>query len=135
MNLNSHVQSLSVVVENLKRVKVEGKLQFLNKSILINQPNIKDQIILATGRGNFGRFLGVLDFFKGSPLWNNENKSCLNDIKFWDVSGNLKTSKFWKLQLSISCGTQKSAKMPQSGATRWSGPYLVNFNMKYVICI
>ena len=44
----------------------------------------KDQIILATGRGNFGRFLGVLDFFKGSP-WNNENKSCINDIKFWEV--------------------------------------------------
>ena len=70
----------------------------------------KDQIILATGQGNFGRFLGFLVFFK--DLWNNENKSCLNDIKIWEISGNLKTSKFWKLQLSISCGTQKSAKMP-----------------------
>ena len=28
----------------------------------------KDQIILATGRGHFGRFLGVSDFSKGSPL-------------------------------------------------------------------
>ena len=28
-------------------------------------------------------------------LWNNENKSCLNDIKFWEVSGNLKTNKLF----------------------------------------
>ena len=28
----------------------------------------KDQIILATGRGHFGRFLGFSDFSKGSPL-------------------------------------------------------------------
>ena len=81
----------------------------------------KDQIILATGRGHFGRFLGFSDFSKGSPLWNEENKSCLNDIKFCEVSGNPKTSKFWKLQLSISCGTQKSAKMPRPVAKMiWS---------------
>ena len=47
----------------------------------------------------FGVFL--VDFCGfGSPLWNNENKSCLNDTKFWEVSGNIKLSKFWKLQLS-----------------------------------
>ena len=57
-------------------------------------------------------FLGFSDFFLWSPPWNNENKSCLNDIKFWEVSGNLKTSRFWKLQLSMSSGTQKSAKNP-----------------------
>ena len=53
-------------------------------------------------------------------IWNNENKSCLNDFKFWEVSGNLKTSKFWKLlQLSLmwnpeifqDAPTKKSAKM------------------------
>ena len=32
----------------------------------------------------------------------------LNDINFWKVSGNPKTSRFWKLQLSMSYGTQKS---------------------------
>ena len=73
------------------------------------------RFILATGRGHFGRFLGFSDFSKGSPLWNDENKSCLNDIKFWEVSGNPKTSRFWKLQLSMSCGTQKSAKIHQNG--------------------
>ena len=65
----------------------------------------KDKIILATHRGHFGRFLGFSDFSK------DENKSCLNDIKFWEVSRNPKTSKFWKLKLSILCGTQKSAKI------------------------
>ena len=49
------------------------------------------------GWGNFGRFLGVLDFFKGSPLWNNENKSCLNDMKFWEVSGNPKNKQILKV--------------------------------------
>ena len=64
---------------------------------------------------------GILNFSLWSPLWNNENKSCLNDIKFWEVSQNLKTSRFWKLQLSMSCGTQKSAKIPLPGAKMiWS---------------
>ena len=62
----------------------------------------------------FGAILADFCFFWiFSPLWNKGNKSCLNYIKFWEVSGNLKTSKFWKLQLSISCGTQKSAKIPR----------------------
>ena len=52
-------------------------------------------------------FLGFSDFFLWSPPWNNENKSCLNDIKFWEVSWNPKISRFWKLQLSMSSGTQK----------------------------
>ena len=43
---------------------------------------------------------GFLDFFKGSPLWKYENKSCLNELKFWEVSQNRKPSKFWKFQLS-----------------------------------
>ena len=77
-----------------------------------------------------------MDFFKRSPLWNNENKSCLNDIKFWEVSGNLKTNQFWKLQLSISCGTQKSAKIPRHVAKMirpfWIyDTYKINFQVKY----
>ena len=67
--------------------------QFETKTIFLG----KDQIILVPGRGHFGRFLKFSDF----SLWNNKNKSCLNDMKFWEVSGNPKTSKFWKLQLSI----------------------------------
>ena len=47
--------------------------------------------------------LGFLDF-SVFPLWKYENKSCLNELKFWEASGNPKPSKFWKLQLSISCG-------------------------------
>ena len=57
------------------------------------------------------RFLGFSDFSLWSPTWNNENKSCLNDIKFWEVSGNSKTSKY----RNISWGTQKSAKTPHPG--------------------
>ena len=72
----------------------------------------KDQIILATGRGHFGRFLGFSDFSLGSTPMKQKSKSCLNDIKFWEVSGIPKTSRFWKSQLSTSSGTQKSAKIP-----------------------
>ena len=49
-------------------------------------------------------FWQISGFFRFFPLVppprNIENKSCLNDIKFWEVSGNSKTSRFWKLQLS-----------------------------------
>ena len=83
------------------------------------------QIILVPGLGHFDRFLG---FSNWSPLWNNENKT-----KF---SGNPKTSKFWKLQLSISCGTQKSAKIPRHVAKMirpfWIyDTYKINFQVKY----
>ena len=62
-----------------------------------------------------------LMFSLWSPLWNNENKSCLNELKFWEASENHKSSICWKFQLSISCGTQKSAKMPQTRAKmNWS---------------
>ena len=57
------------------------------------------------------RFLGFSDFSLWSPPWNNENRSCLNDIKFCEVSGNPKTSRFWKLQLSMSSGTQKASNV------------------------
>ena len=53
--------------------------------------------------------------------WNNENKSCLNELKFLKPSENHKLSICWKFQLSISCGTQKSAKIPLSVAKMiWS---------------
>ena len=56
------------------------------------------------------------NFSLWSPIWNNENKSCLNELKFWEASENHKSSLCWKFQLSISCGTKKSAKMPQTRA-------------------
>ena len=62
-----------------------------------------------------------LNFSLWSPLWNNENKSCLNELKFWEASENHKSSICWKFQLSILCGTQKSAKIPQPVAKMiWS---------------
>ena len=54
----------------------------------------------------------VFFFFWIFPLWNNENKSCLYELKFWEASENHKSSICWKFQLSISCGIQKSAKFP-----------------------
>ena len=68
---------------------------------------VKGNRILRYGCRTFDTFLGFSDFFLWSPPWNNENKSCLNDIKFWEVSWNPKISRFWKLQLSMSSGTQK----------------------------
>ena len=58
-----------------------------------------------------------IGFFKtfpfGPPPCNYENKSCLNELKFWEASENLKSSICWKCQLSISsCRTKKSAKIP-----------------------
>ena len=64
----------------------------------------------------------ILNFFLWSPPWNNENKSCLNELKFWEASENHKLSICWKFQLSISCGTQKSAKIPLLWP-RWFGPF------------
>ena len=61
------------------------------------------------------------EFFPLVPPWNNENKSCLNELKFWEASKNHKSSICWKFQLSISCGTQKSAKIPLPVAKKiWS---------------
>ena len=65
----------------------------------------------------FWQISGVFRFFPLVPPWNNENKSCLNDIKFWEVSGNPKTSRFWKLQLFMSSGTQKGTKAIKPGPT------------------
>ena len=64
--------------------------------------------------------------------WNNENKSCLNELKFWETSKNHKSSISWKFQLSISCRTQKSAKIPHPGA-RWSGPFWTNLDFQQKI--
>ena len=50
--------------------------------------------------------------FLNFSLWSPLNKSCLNELKFWEASENHKSSICWKFQLSISCGTQKSAKIP-----------------------
>jgi hypothetical protein len=67
---------------------------------------------------SFGNFSAFLLWF---PLGNYEKKSCPKELKFCEVSENLKSSICWKFQLSISCGTQKSAKMPQTGSKMiWS---------------
>ena len=58
--------------------------------------------------GNFSAF------FLWSPLGNYEQKSCLNKLKFWEASQIQKRSICWKFKLSISLGTQKSAKTPPS---------------------
>ena len=70
--------------------------------------------------------IGFSAFFFWSPLGNNKNKSCLNKLKFWEASWNQKRSICWKFQISISLGTQKSAKTPQLWA-RWSDPCLTSF--------
>ena len=46
------------------------------------------------------------------PPWKLWKKSCLNKLKFWEASRNQKRSICWKFKLSISLGTQKSAKTP-----------------------
>ena len=56
---------LEFVGRSSEQLKYLGN--YLLKGQLISE--WKDQIILATGRGNFGRFLGVLDFFRRSLLF------------------------------------------------------------------
>ena len=46
------------------------------------------------------------------PPWKLWKKNCLNKLKFWEASRNQKRSICWKFQVSISLGTQKSAKIP-----------------------
>ena len=50
------------------------------------------------------------------PPWKLWKKSCLNKLKFWEASRNQKRSICWKFKLSISLGTQKSAKTPPAVA-------------------
>ena len=59
-----------------------------------------------------GLYIGFSAFFLWSPLGNYEKKSCLNKLKFGEASRNQKRSICWKFKLSISLGTQKSAKTP-----------------------
>ena len=51
-----------------------------------------------------------------SAFWKLWKKSCLNKLKFWEASRNQKRSIYRKFKLSISLGTQKSAKTPLPGA-------------------
>ena len=51
-------------------------------------------------------------FSFGPPLETMKKKSCINKLKFWEASRNQKRSICWKFKLSISLGTQKSAKTP-----------------------
>ena len=61
------------------------------------------------------------------PPWKLWKKSCLNKLKFWEASQNQKRSICWKFQISISLGTQKSAKNPptcrQDDQTLFCGMY------------
>ena len=52
--------------------------------------------------------IAFFGFFQRVPLWRNENKSCMNEFKFREVPGYLKTGICWKFQLSISLGSKKS---------------------------
>ena len=63
-----------------------------------------------------------LSFFPfGIPL-ETMKKSSLKELKFCELLDNRKSSFCWKFQLCISCGTKKSAKIPQPGP-RWSDPF------------
>ena len=77
-----------------------------------------------------------LNFSLGYPLRNNENKSCLNELKFWEASENHKSRVCWTFQLSISCGTQKSVKIPLPVAKMiWSFCGLLRIYELYKLCI
>ena len=59
-------------------------------------------------------YIGFWGFFQ-RVLWNNENKSCLNVLKFLKFHEFLnKPSKFWKCQLSISCWTLKYTRISKT---------------------
>ena len=72
---------------------------------------------------SFGNFSA---FFLWSPLGNYEKKSCLNKLKFWEASRNQKRGICWKFKLSISLGTQKSAKTPPA-VGKMIRPFRENF--------
>ena len=61
-------------------------------------------------------------FFLWSPLWNEENKSCLNELKFCEVSEIPKSRICWKFHLSISWGIKKSPSTIQAG-TKLNKPF------------
>ena len=61
-------------------------------------------------------------FLLWSPLWNEENKSCLNELKFCEVSEIPKSRICWKFHLSISWGIKKSPSTIQAG-TKLNKPF------------
>ena len=93
--------------------------------------------------GNFSAF------FLWSPLGNCKKKSCLNKLKFGEASRNLQRRTCWKFKLSISLGTQKSAKTPPAVGKMirpfrpilgkvhifWEGHKLLrNLHLTFVLC-
>ena len=75
-------------------------------------------------RGFTGGFF--LFSFLWSPLWNEENKNCLNKLQLCDLSGNPKSSLCWKFHMSIS----KIGKSPQN-----SGSSLPNRDLLFISSI
>ena len=77
------------------------------------------RFILATGRGHFGRSLGFSDFSKGSPLWNDENKSCLNDFeRFQEIQKQADSESYSSL-----CHVEpRNLSWSPYMWPRWSGP-------------
>ena len=54
-------------------------------------------------------------FFPFVPPWNNENKNCLNELKFWEASEDHKSSICWKFQLSILWNLEICQDAPNLG--------------------
>ena len=90
---------------------------------------------LGPGLVQFWHIFGVLDFFKVFPLWNNENKSCLNGIKFWEVSGIPKASKFWRLCVASSNVEPRNLPRCPKPGPRWSDPFMVQIFRVKCTCI
>ena len=69
--------------------------------------------------------------FSFGPLLETVKKRCLKELKICEVSENPKSNICWKIQLSISCGTQKSSKMPQTEAKIiWS--FFKTFKLQWI---
>ena len=86
---------------------------------LLSSFSRKDQIIYATVRGSFWQISEVFRFFQGVPLWNHENKGCLNHIKFYEVSGNPKKKQILKVTYMEPWNLPRSPYL----VPRRSGPF------------
>ena len=62
----------------------------------------------------------------GAPLWKNENKSCLNEFKFWEASENHNQVNAENFSCLFHVVPINLPRSPNSLGPRWSGPLLKN---------
>ena len=100
---------LQILAVSETYIQTRGGISYLQHYFLVKTLKIWAYL------DNFSIFAIFQHFSFGPPL-ETMKKKLSKYFKFWEASRNQKRSICWKFKLSISLGTQKSAKTPPAGA-------------------